>query len=246
MSTVENPALFQIIPGFVSCKTCFETYKYIDSGTANLNAHICCRNLDPDQSAITSFVQSPRSTVTSKAMSKKKEELKRLCTKWISGSMRSFQIVNDPGFKELTQLCLDIGKGSIIRGFLRWVYLPSGREFRAETRMDADYLLPCDRTVKNELDRLASENRNTMKKILVSAAENRSLSISPDNWTDNHRRVSYMGATVHFVDDELSYQSLDLFCVEFVEEKKTAENIYQVSEFYLMRRTHPLFEERWH
>jgi hypothetical protein len=33
-----------------------------------------------------------------------------MCTKWIAGSMRPFQIVADPGFKELVQTCLDIGK----------------------------------------------------------------------------------------------------------------------------------------
>jgi hypothetical protein len=103
-----------------------------------------------------------------------------------------------------------------------------GKEFRAESRIDAEHLLPCDRTVKNELDRLANEKRSALKKILISAAENRCLSISPDNWTDNHRRISYMGATVHFVDEELSYQALDLFCVEFVKTKKSAENIYEV------------------
>jgi hypothetical protein len=41
---------------------------------------------------------------------KKKEELKQLCTTWISGSMRPFQIVTDPGFKSIIRACLDIGK----------------------------------------------------------------------------------------------------------------------------------------
>jgi hypothetical protein len=113
MSTDNDPSTFHILTGFVSCKTCFETYKYIDSSTANLNAHICCRNLDPDQSSITSFVQSPRSTTSSKVISKKKDEIKRLCTKWISSSMRSFRIVNDPGFRELIQVCIDMGKLSL-------------------------------------------------------------------------------------------------------------------------------------
>ena len=76
---------------------------------------------------------------------------------------------------------------------------------------------------------MASGMRNKFKTILIQAAENKCLSISPDNWTDNHRRISYMGATAHFVDDTQHYQSIDLFCVEFTEAKKTAENIYNVS-----------------
>jgi hypothetical protein len=102
---------FDIIPGFVSCKTCFDTYKYIDSSTANLYAHRCYRNESTDQTSITSFIRSPRLAFSSsKSLSKKKDELKQLCAKWIAGSMRPFQIVSDPGFAQIVQACLDIGK----------------------------------------------------------------------------------------------------------------------------------------
>ena len=94
----------------------------------------------------------------------------------------------------------------------------------------ADNLLPSDRTVKNELQKMACDMRNKLKHTLVEAAQNKALSLSPDNWTDNHRRVSYMGATAHFIDESLSYQSIDLFCVEFTEAKKSAENVYRVSQ----------------
>ena len=77
---------------------------------------------------------------------------------------------------------------------------------------------------------MARNMRNDVKHMLVQAAENKALSISPDNWTDNHRRISYMGATVHFIDENLTYRSIDLFCIEFTEPKKTAENIYWVSQ----------------
>jgi hypothetical protein len=106
-----NPKKFEIISGFVSCKRCFDTYKYMDSSTANLNAHRCSRTESSDQTCITSFIGSPRSTSgSSKNTSKKKEELKQLCTKWIATSMRPFQIVSDPGFIRIVQACLDIGK----------------------------------------------------------------------------------------------------------------------------------------
>lgn len=101
---------FDVIPGFVSCKTCFDTYKYMDSSTANLYAHRCHRNECPDQSSITSFLRSPRSTSSSKNTPRRKEELKKICTKWIASSMRPFQIVTDPGFKEVVQICINIGK----------------------------------------------------------------------------------------------------------------------------------------
>jgi hypothetical protein len=75
---------------------------------------------------------------------------------------------------------------------------------------------------------MAKKQRKALKQTLLLAAENNQLFISPDNWTDNHRKISYMGATVHSIDAQFQYQSLDLFCAEFVEQKKTAANIYQV------------------
>ena len=110
---VESEGLekFEIIPGFVSCKKCFDTYKYMDSSTANLYSHRCYKNESSDQTTLTSFIRSPRSaSCSSKSTSKKKEELKQLCTKWIAASMRPFQIVTDPGFKRIVQACIDIGK----------------------------------------------------------------------------------------------------------------------------------------
>ncbi|CAM4844512.1 unnamed protein product [Rotaria magnacalcarata] len=99
-----------VIPGFVSCKRCFYTYKYIDSSTTNLYSHGCCRNQSSDQTSITSFIQSPRSSCSSKISKKKKEELTKLCSRWVAGSMRPFQIVADPGFICIAQACINIGQ----------------------------------------------------------------------------------------------------------------------------------------
>jgi len=114
----DDPKKFETIPGFVSCKTCFDTYRYIDSSTANLYAHRCYRNESPDQPTITSFIRSPQSSLnSSKTYKKRKEEMKQLCAKWIASSMRPFQIVSDPGFKQIVQTCITIGK-EIIKIFL--------------------------------------------------------------------------------------------------------------------------------
>lgn len=110
MSTEEDPTKYEVLPGFASCKRCFDTYKYIDSSTGNLNNDRCCQDLSSDQSSIGSFLQSPRSSSGAKQISKRKEEVKRLCAKWVACSMRSFGIVSDSGLKDLVQLCLDIGK----------------------------------------------------------------------------------------------------------------------------------------
>ena len=225
----ENSNEFTLIPGFASCKTCFETYKYMDSSTGNLNSHQCSRTLPSDQHSLASFVQSP-SRSNGKLVLKKKEEIKKLCVRWIASSMRPFQIVSDPGLRQIVQASMNIGLylSISIASFTRFLHSLLGRDLRSECGICADDLLPCDRTVKNELDKMAQEQRKVLKQILLLAAENNQLSISPDNWSDNHRKISYMGATVHFIDAQFQYQSLDLFCAEFVERKKTAANIYQV------------------
>jgi hypothetical protein len=51
-----------------------------------------------------------RTTTTNKIIAKKKDDLKKICARWIAHSMRSFQTVQDPGFKAVVEECLKIGK----------------------------------------------------------------------------------------------------------------------------------------
>lgn len=53
-------------------------------------------------------LHSPRSTSMSRLISKRKEEIKHMCAKWVASTIRSFQIVTDPGLKDLVQVCLDV------------------------------------------------------------------------------------------------------------------------------------------
>jgi hypothetical protein len=79
--------------------------------------------------------------------------------------MRLFQIVSDRGLKDLIQVYLDIGKLFWSIDIWKVLLFFSGREFRSETHVLADDLLPSDRTVKNELDRLATYKRNSLKSL---------------------------------------------------------------------------------
>ncbi|CAF3027300.1 unnamed protein product, partial [Rotaria sp. Silwood2] len=99
------------------------------------------------------------------------------------------------------------------------------REFRAQGELLIDDLLPSDRTVRNEVDRAAEQGRNILKTKLIAAVEDYRLSISPDIWSDRHRHISYLGASVHFVDENGFFHCFDLFCTEFKWKKKTAANI---------------------
>ena len=99
---------FTIIPGFISYNGCFETNKYMDSSTGNLNSHHCSRSLPSDQNTLSSFVQSPSRT-NGKLVARKKREMKKLCIRWIACSMQPFQIVSDPGVKQIIQASINLG-----------------------------------------------------------------------------------------------------------------------------------------
>ncbi|CAF4250562.1 unnamed protein product, partial [Rotaria sordida] len=72
--------------------------------------------------------------------------MKKVCARWIAHSMRSFQIVQDPGFKAVMDECLKIG-----------------REFGPDAVISSNDIISCDRTIKNEIKRLAAHERLLLK-----------------------------------------------------------------------------------
>lgn len=107
-------------------------------------------------------------------------------------------------------------------------YFVSGRELRSDQPVMASEVLSCDRTIRNEINRMAEEERRELKEQLVNVAQVGGLCISSDIWTDNYRKVSYLGATVHYVDENYQFHSIDLFCVEFKAKKKSGDEILKV------------------
>ena len=95
--------------------------------------------------------------------------------------------------------------------------------------IQVDEILSCDHTVRNELSKQAEIQRKQLHQLILGCAQTGRLCISPDIWTDNHRKTAYLGATAHMVDENFIYHSIDLFCVEF-REKKSAENILKVND----------------
>ncbi len=62
----------------------------------------------------------------------------------------------------------------------------------------------------------------------MEAVKHGGVCISPDIWSDKYRKISYLGATAHFVEKDGKYNSVDLFCTEFTAKKKSGENIMKV------------------
>ena len=95
-------------------------------------------------------------------------------------------------------------------------------------KLQAQELLCCDRTIRNEISKEANIKRSELERLLVDCAQAGRLSISPDIWTDNYRKIAYLGATAHLVDKDHKYYSIDLFCIE-LKGKKTGDNVLKVN-----------------
>jgi hypothetical protein len=107
-------------------------------------------------------------------------------------------------------------------------YFVLGREIRSDQPVMVSEILSCDRTIRNEINRMAQEEREQLKQQLIDVAQLGGLCLSPDIWTDNYRKVSYLGATAHYVDEQYQFHSIDLFCTEFKPKKKSGEEILKV------------------
>ncbi len=105
-----------------------------------------------------------------------------------------------------------------------------GRELRSDQPVTADEILSCDRTIRNEINKMAEQERKALKHQLIEVAEVGGLCLSPDIWTDNYKKVSYLGATAHYVDHQFIFHSIDIFCVEFKPKKKSGTEIVKVRE----------------
>lgn len=92
----------------------------------------------------------------------------------------------------------------------------------------SEKILPSRRTLSKQIETNATEGRAIMKSILLDAARERSLALSPDIWSDAHRQQSYLGCTAHWISHEWTLHSLEIFCVPFNTPNKRAVNVMKV------------------
>ena len=86
---------------------------------------------------------------------------------------------------------------------------------------------------------LTEQYRNLLKSILKKQADDGCLCITPDLWTDKHRKIAYIGITCTFVTDQLKLETIDLCCAEYDE---TGLSVLLVSQSFLtVCRIHRFF-----
>ncbi|CAM4750578.1 unnamed protein product [Rotaria magnacalcarata] len=149
-------------------------------------------------------------SVNHKTLQKHKRLITSVISDWVCSNTRPINIVEDIGLKELVEQCI---KTSFVCG-----------------PVSASSILPCRKTISKEIKETANNRRNEIKDILIKAARERSLTLSPDLWSDGYKKTSYLGCTAHWVDSLWKLNSLELFCLPYRQSNKTGASILKVLE----------------
>ncbi|CAF1358132.1 unnamed protein product [Adineta ricciae] len=231
---LNNSNIFERIPGFISCFNCMHTQAYSStSGTKRFKEHADKCSPKSNLAAMSSIttnsssansdaslfnldlpslrLSSPSSTLnqTEYQHSKKINEndikgIKRLCVEWVCGSIRPFSIIDDDGLRKLVQECIRLG---CIYGTI-----------------DVNHVFRGEQTLSRNVFTIADDLRRRVKEIISFPLQQHSLTICPNYWTDNYKKMSYLTATITFIDNEYTYESIDLFSQPFEFKKKTPES----------------------
>ncbi|CAF1358716.1 unnamed protein product [Rotaria magnacalcarata] len=169
---------YEIIKSFASCETCYQTYSY-SSTISTLSNHKCPMITNKSQQKLQLSSTSriafhdalsdlPKSTPPDpnniKISEKEKNLFKTSLTNWICLNIRPINIIEDEGLKSLIDL-------SIRKGYMHGPVSVSS-------------LFPCRKTITKEIQKIGMTGRDEMKTVLIKAAKERRLSLSPDLWSD--------------------------------------------------------------
>ncbi|CAF4659126.1 unnamed protein product, partial [Rotaria socialis] len=140
-----------------------------------------------------------------KSNSKDRTVIQEEFTKWICSSIRPFNLVSDPGLKTMLQTIIDICK-------------------KYQGSINIDDILATPTTISNNVKKLAEYYRSLLRSILIEQAESGTLDVCPNLWTDNHKKIKYLGVTVYFVTNGYELFTFDLCCTRFNEIGKAGES----------------------
>ncbi|CAF1299499.1 unnamed protein product [Rotaria sordida] len=99
----------------------------------------------------------------------------------------------------------------------------------ANRNMDIETLFQSRQTISRSIIDQAHHYRVELTELIKESIQNKSLTISPDMWSDRYRQISYLGLTVTYVDLHLKYYKFSMSCRDFpVELSKAGENISKI------------------
>ncbi|CAM4987268.1 unnamed protein product, partial [Rotaria socialis] len=195
---------YQRIVGFASCFECKDTYTYQSGGsgsTKHLLRHVCSKrssSLENNEEGPMGKFMKLIKLAPLKLNSKDRTIIQDEFTKWIFSSIRPFNLISGPGLKTTLQTIIDICK-------------------KYQGSINIDDILVTPTTISNNVKKLAGYYRSLLRPILIEQAESGALAVCPDLWTDNHKKINYLGLTVYFVTNGYELFTFDLCCTRFNE-----------------------------
>ncbi|CAF4039435.1 unnamed protein product [Rotaria sp. Silwood1] len=215
---------FERIPGYISCLKCCHTLLYgPTSGTKRFISH--ADRCFPLASSCSSGGKGddPQSTQLKlnqigftrkvKLSEKEQNELKHLYANWVCGDLRPYSVVEDKGFKQLAQMFIKIGENSISDFHKCSLYFTfPGSQYGV---VDVNDLLRSRQTVARTVNELALKYRLDLKDELIEPLKSKSVTISPDFWTNKYNQQSFLGVNITFTNHQYVFKSVDLFCIPF-------------------------------
>ncbi|CAF1155607.1 unnamed protein product [Adineta steineri] len=206
---------YEKIEGFTSCQTCNQTFAYTpSSGTRNMLAHQCVKNLTNNNNKRTTSSSSSTQPKLNSMMNifkkvklneKEINTVKDLACSWICRDMRSFKIIEDNGLKQLLQEFVILGS-------------KYGEFDVANALRGAD-------AISDHIYNLANEYRSILKDILQEPLESGCICVSPDLWSDDHKKIPYLGITATFVTKHFEYKIVDLCCKPFLGDDHSGKSL---------------------
>ena len=237
-----NGGLPERIDRFVSCRKCYKTYSFVSNSSRFSLDHISNSSNSNDRSNTLASVpstslalQRPITAFTTPKKTKltdiTKNKIKELEARWIYDDMRPIAVVDDSGFRRLSQELVSIGKLILIRTnsiSLSILFVSQ------HGNVDVDEILRGAKTVSSHISDLATTECSRIRTLLINLLSNGTLCLCPGLWTDKHQQVRYLGITVYFVDDLYDLHNIDLCCYLFPLVAKTAENVIAVIFFLFL------------
>jgi hypothetical protein len=88
--------------------------------------------------------------------------------------------------------------------------------------------------ISNHIKQLAATSRQILSSECIEPLNAQALTVIPDMWSDKHNQISFLGATITYVDATYNFRCFDLFCREYQELNKQSENILIVRNILLL------------
>lgn len=209
------PLVYEVCDGedkevkyYCACSKCFKVYQYKDSngkhfGTRNLLEHTrrCVGSSRKPQLKINQCV--PQKVQLSKG---DVLNLKRKAVQYCVDGYHSFRAIEHKGLINMMQTCVDYGA--------------KYGKFRIEDEMVKR------NTVAREVSSLASEVKQQLATKLKEPAEDGTVSLTVDMYTDDYRKKSYLDIHASWIEKDFSFHHAALAVRHFGTEAHTGIIIY--------------------